>query len=113
MNAIQDMTSTLRRGSVHSCSRAGAMRLALASGPKTAAQLARAAGVDDTRRVRAILKADIDLGRIRLAATGVCRAVTYSIAEDFDGDLHEQLKAARALLIRHGYSVSLSRENNS
>jgi hypothetical protein len=111
MNAMLQMASTLGARAPHCYSKAAAMRLALTSGPKTAAQLALAANVEPAD-VRGILKADIDLGRIRLAAVrgaGGRVGGSYSIAEEFDGELQERLRAARALLIRHGYSVSMSR----
>ena len=116
MNAMQQVASAL--GTVrgpHCFSRAAAMRCALVSGPKTAAQLAEIANVESPKRVRPILKADIDLGRVKLEAVRGARGHwcgTYSIAEDFDGDLQVRLMAARVLLIRHGYSVSLTRSGD-
>lgn len=104
MSAIAAMAGQLVRP--HSNSQAAALRLALVDGPKTCRQLHEATGVP-AARVRGILKVDIDLGRIRCVLRGPSIGV-YSLAEQLD--LQERLKEARALLVRHGYAVSRSRE---
>jgi len=104
MSAMTAVAVTLARP--HSNSQAAQLRLALVDGPKTCRQLHDATGVP-AARVRGILKVDIDLGRIRCVLRGPGIGV-YSLAEQLD--LQQRLREARALLVRHGYAVSRSRE---
>lgn len=84
-------------------SRCARMRNALRGGPRSAAELA-AAGEVSTSLVYALLKHDIQQGRIaRRACAGGTR---YELAPGFDADLQRRLAQARQLLQRHGFTVT-------
>lgn len=84
-------------------SKSGAMRAALATGPKYAAHLASVAGVRSAM-VMPILKHDLAVGRVVRGRDREGRR-TYTLNPRFDGLQAEGLAAAAALLRRHGFEV--------
>lgn len=83
--------------------KAAAMRHALATGPKTAAQLARVAGVRPAL-VQGLLKWDMRIGRV--ATCGTRTDMTYALADDHQLAEQQRLRDAIALVRRAGYSVT-------
>ncbi len=71
-------------------------------------QLAAASGVE-VRLIRALLKADIACGRIRISLDARRHGV-YELCPAYDEELRAQLAAARRLLTRHGFRVSTASE---
>jgi DNA-binding transcriptional ArsR family regulator len=90
-------------------SRVAALRRALENGPLPVAELAAASGVP-AMRIRGLLKADIDRGRVRIRLDGRGYGI-YELAEDYDGELQEALAAATRLLTKHGRIVTMRRES--
>lgn len=64
-------------------------------------QLKHEAGLPDASRVGALLKGDLARGSVRRVADG------YRWCKEWDDQTQAQLSAAAALLLRHGYTVTL------
>jgi hypothetical protein len=90
-------------------SHVAALRRALENGPLPIAELAAASGVP-TRLIRALLKDDIDCGRVRISLDERRHGI-YELSEDYDGELQEALAAATRLLTKHGRVVTMRRES--
>lgn len=75
------------------------MLASLATGPKTAAELAAGAGGIAPAAVSALLSDHIKRGQVSRAG-GI-----YQINPDYDEDLRDRLKTAASLLRAHGYLV--------
>lgn len=89
-------------------SHVAALRRALEDGPLPVADLAAASGVP-AHRIRPLLKADIDCGRVRIELDERRHGI-YSLSEDYDGELQEALAAATRLLTKHGRVVTMRKE---
>jgi hypothetical protein len=85
--------------------RTGALRQALATGGRMgSAALAAASGVPRSV-VSALLKGDIACGRV--VRHQIDGGVEFELVREFDERLRQRLARARALLVRHGFTVSL------
>ena len=112
MNAIEQMVAAATKPTPRAISIAASLRHALLDGPKTSRELARRLSIRATV-VGANLKGDVASGRIRVRIKHDSRGKPVGTYELADQDIQQQLEAARALLIRHGYSVGLPRRRTT
>lgn len=82
--------------------RVAAMRQLMLQGSQGSTQLAKVAGVR-TQDVQALLKCDLARGIVRKYRVG--DSMYYELVSEHQLKLVEQLREAKALLLKHGYKV--------
>lgn len=80
-------------------SKAGQVRRLLRSGPMSAAAICMEVEIRSTSLVGPVLKHDLAMGRVRFV-NGL-----YELASDFEQELQQRIRQAKALLESNGYSV--------
>lgn len=83
-------------------SKAGQVRNLLRSGPMSAAAICMDVDIRSTSLVGAVLKHDLAMGRMR------CVNGMYELCSEFEQDLQQRIRQAKALLVSQGYTVGKS-----